>query len=361
MAEAPPPVAPRPQVSQGYQANPLASEQQQMGAYDDDPPPPPMPAGGPAAIDRVQQFDNEGGNEGGELMRTQQDGIEYVKRRDFEARFDDPSNIEPTESHKGAGFIFLVFTFIIVIAMAVSIEIVNGGNIWGLGEELGLGHLFPLEFQAPQYIPPRTCGDKNGDHVPDDTLMNCNSTMLVAAGLPESDTWAVVSPRAETECEPKGEKCQPEVCCVDLGPNCEDDPPAGSTYNTAWALGDGGCAQGEGCGETRLPDTQTAAECLAAVKAANDAATPTIFVSADNSWPPAGIPQGVSANGVTWGRGTPEDPNRIQLALVENDINHGTYKQCYAEFRMTEAVPMTYVASRMMDMTDQWQTCRIAL
>lgn len=265
-----------------------------------------MPAGGPAAIDRVQQFDNEGGNEGGELMRTQQDGIEYVKRRDFEARFDDPSNIEPTESHKGAGFIFLVFTFIIVIAMAVSIEIVNGGNIWGLGEELGLGHLFPLEFQAPQYIPPRTCGDKNGDHVPDDTLMNCNSTMLVAAGLPESDTWAVVSPRAETECEPKGEKCQPEVCCVDLGPNCEDDPVAGSTYNTAWALGDGGCAQGEGCGETRLPDTQTAAECLAAVKAANDAATPTIFVSADNSWPPAGIPQGVSANGVTWGRGTPE-------------------------------------------------------
>jgi hypothetical protein len=43
-----------------------------------------------------------------------------------------------------------------------------------------------------------------------------------------------------------------------------------------------------------------------------------------------------------------QDPNRIQLALVENDMNHGTYKQCYAEFRMTEAVPMTYVASRMM-------------
>ena len=43
-----------------------------------------------------------------------------------------------------------------------------------------------------------------------------------------------------------------------------------------------------------------------------------------------------------------QDPNRIQLALVENDINHDTYKRCYAEFRMTEAVPMTYVASRMM-------------
>ena len=255
-------------------------------------------------------------NEGSSVMRTEQDGIEFMKPREFEERFDDPASREPTVSHKGIGFIFLLFSMLVIVCMAVSIEIINGGNIWGLGATLGLGHLFPVTYSAPQYIPPRACGDKNGDGVPDEYMFNCSAGAIRAAGMPaggnDFTTYAVVSPRNEIFCTPKGQKCQQTQCCVDLGPDCAPGLP--------WELGDGGCAGGFGttssCQETRMPDAPTATACKDLIVQANaDFAagrSPTVHPQElrypnPNTWPPTvnGVQIGSgTANGVSWGRGS---------------------------------------------------------
>ena len=281
-------------------------------------PPPPTGAGG-------SPYDNEGDWSGG-TQKTKQDGIEYVPAREFEDRFDDPSNHEPVESRTGVGFVFLVFACWVILFMAISIEVIHGGNIWGLGDALGLGGLFPVTFEAPKYIPPRTCGDANGDHVPDDVLFNCTAGAIAAAGMSSSSgggdltTWAVVSPRQAIKCRPLGEKCRPEHCCVDLGPDCAPNAPGG--LNTAWELGDGGCLNGASaslqCAETRLPNAETADACKNLVVQANAefaaGRTPALYSGAltypaQNTWPPTVGGQQLSiqvANGVSWGRGSPE-------------------------------------------------------
>eukprot|EP01043_Picozoa_sp_COSAG02_P052203 COSAG02_NODE_5589_length_4207_cov_3.451558_2_plen_360_part_00 len=345
-------------------------------------------------------------NEGGGAIRTKQDGIEFIPTREFEDRFDDATSREPTESHKGVGFIFVVFSMIVILCMAVSIEIINGGNIWGLGETLGLGDLFPVTYEAPQYIPPRACGDKNGDGVPDETLFNCSAGAVRASGMSANggdfSSFAVVSPRNEIFCTPEGTKCQQTQCCVDLGPDCTPGVPG-----TAWELGDGGCAAGlsttSACQEVRLPDTPTAAECKALVEQANTdfaaGRSPTVYPTElrypnPNTWPPTVNDAQISlgtANGVSWGRGSEpvrertrghaigtharaasvcnltdsplsrnQDPDRITFSLVDTDINHGSYKQCWAEFGMTEVKKNYYNSDgKLIDMTDLYQTCRL--
>eukprot|EP01043_Picozoa_sp_COSAG02_P038502 COSAG02_NODE_2975_length_7633_cov_3.190072_7_plen_293_part_00 len=266
--------------------------------------------------------DNEGG---GSVMRTEQDGIEFIKKRGFEERFDDPASREPTVSHKGVGFIFLLFSILVIVCMAVSIEIIHGGNIWGLGETLGLGHLFPVTYEAPQYIPPRSCGDKNGDGVPDEYMFNCSAGSIRAAGMPAGSrdftTYAVVSPRNEIFCTPEGQKCQETQCCVDLGAECAPGQP--------WELGDGGCASGyhstTSCQETRMPDAPTATACKILVEQANDqylrGIPPTVYPNPrypnPNTWPPTvngmQINSSSNANGVSWGRGSEPVRERTQL------------------------------------------------
>ena len=364
-------------------------------------PPPPTGAGG-------GYYDNEGEGDWSGTKRTKQDGIEYVPARDFEERFDDPSNREPVDSRAGVGFVFLVFACWVVLFMAISIEVIHGGNIWGLGDALGLGGLFPVTFEAPKYIPPRSCGDVNGDLVPDDTLFNCTAGAIAAAGMSSSSgggdltTWAVVSPRLEIKCKPHGEKCKPAQCCVDLGPDCAPNAPGG--LNTAWELGDGGCSNTASasslCAEARLPDAETADACKNLVVQANAefaaGRTPTLYSGAlrypdPNTWPPTVGGQQMStgaANGVSWGRGSAEvrahthmrsharqpplyvnqlavcrnqDPSRIRLSLVDNDINYRSYKQCWAEFGMTEAKKNYFNnEQRLVDMTDHYQTCRLS-
>merc|ERR1712146_369552 len=150
-------------------------------------------------------------------------------------------------------------------------------------------------------------------------------------------------------CTPKGEKCRPTQCCVDLGPDCAPLSAVPDGVSAAWELGDGGCAgtlsASSQCAETRMPDTENADDCKRLVVEANvdfaNGRTPTLHPSTNlrypspNTWPPTVFGQQMSigtANGVSWGRGSPPDPDRIRLSLVDNDINHGSYKQCWAEF-----------------------------
>ena len=124
----------------------------------------------------------------------------------------------------------------------------------------------PKRFIAPKYVPPRFCGDANGDRVPDERaggLFNCTSAAILEAGLTADDpeTWAVLSPRLKTPCA-KGEQCTPQLCCVDLGPACTT-----GMASSAWELGDGG---GPGAVEVRLASNYaTAEECRDAVYDAN--------------------------------------------------------------------------------------------
>jgi len=278
---------------------------------------------------------------------------------------------------------FLFFSTLVIFCVAASIEVIHGGNIWGLSETLGFGDLFPVTFEAPQYVPPRACGDTNGDHLPDDVLFNCSAPTIAAAGMSSNplggdvNTWAVVSPRLAIMCTPEGHHCQPEQCCVDLGPDCAPQADAPEGVSTAWQLGSGGCSGthtgvGDGCAQARMPDTETASECQQLVVEANEAfangQSPELFDGFDgyldqhsnipNTWPPTVEgPINATANGVSWGRGSPEPLEEDSSSIK----NHPTYKQCWAEFGMTQVVKNYFDSNlRLVDLTDSHQTCRLS-
>ena len=95
-------------------------------------PPPPGGGGGGGGGD----FENEAGT----TMRTK-DGLEYVKRRPFEDRYNADNMREKTETHKGVGIVFLGFSLFVLIIVTESIDLINGGfffGSWGLAEDLGL-------------------------------------------------------------------------------------------------------------------------------------------------------------------------------------------------------------------------------
>ena len=46
---------------------------------------------------------------------------------------------------------------------------------------------------------------------------------------------------------------------------------------------------------------------------------------------------------------------------MDNDINYRSYKQCWAEFGMTEAKKNYFNnEQRLVNMTDHYQTCRLS-